>query len=85
MCAQAETDLYSKSGALVQLLGEWRSGADTLPARLEALVIELYERQYIGLQVRASERKPTQRAFGAAAAHPALQTQHALPALGTVA
>jgi ribosomal protein L10 len=54
-CVQAEADLYSKSGVLVQLLQEWRSDAATLPARLEALVIELYERQYLGLQVGAHQ------------------------------
>ncbi|WIA44393.1 hypothetical protein OEZ86_007162 [Tetradesmus obliquus] len=47
---QAEEDLYYKSGQLVTFLRQWAGSASTLPGRAEELMIELYERGYLGLQ-----------------------------------
>jgi hypothetical protein len=49
---QAAEDLYYKSGQLVKLLRQWAGTAGSLPGRFEELVIEMYERGYLGLQVR---------------------------------
>jgi hypothetical protein len=46
----AETDLYMKSGQLVTFLMYWSSNKPTVPGRIEDLMIEAYERSYIGLQ-----------------------------------
>ena len=45
---EAEHDLYSKSGKLLEYLQQWdHPGADDIPKRMEALWIDLYERGYI--------------------------------------
>lgn len=46
----AEQHLYSKSGALVQFLNEWRGESTSLPGLMEELAIAVYERGYIELQ-----------------------------------
>ncbi len=43
----AEQDLYSKSGKLIEFLSEWDSVDDTVPKRMEKLWIDLYEHGYI--------------------------------------
>lgn len=48
---QAEEALYYKSGQLVKLLVEWQGKAPTLAGRFEELMIELYERNYLELEV----------------------------------
>ena len=47
---QAEEDLYYKSGQLVRFLTEWKGCAPHLPGRVEELIIELYERQYVEVE-----------------------------------
>lgn len=47
---KAEEDLYYKSLALVQFLSLWRGKGATLAERAVELVVELYERQYVGLR-----------------------------------
>jgi len=42
--------LYKRSLKLVEQLIEWKSGAPTLPARIEALWVYLYERGYIEIK-----------------------------------
>jgi hypothetical protein len=49
---QAEEPLYYKSGKLVDFLRAWQGTAPTLFGRFEELVIELYERTYVELEVR---------------------------------
>ncbi len=44
----AETDLYFKSLTLVEHLIEWKGSAKSLPGRYEELVIDLYERGFLG-------------------------------------
>ena len=45
---EAEHDLYSKSGKLLEYLQQWdHPDADDIPKRMEALWIDLYERGYI--------------------------------------
>lgn len=46
----SEGPLYLRSGRLVEQLTDWYSCAPTLPGRIEALWIMLYERGYIGLK-----------------------------------
>lgn len=46
---QAENDLYFKTNALLKFLDKWDSNETWLPARLERLAIDLYERNYLGL------------------------------------
>lgn len=46
---QSEEDLYYRSLALVQFLREWQGRARTLQGRYEELIIELYERGYVGV------------------------------------
>lgn len=43
----AEQDLYSKTSALVGFLATWQHPSLSLPERIEALWIDLYEREYI--------------------------------------
>lgn len=46
----AENDLYMKSGKLIEFLSGWEpegEGYDSIPARMEQLWIDLYERGYI--------------------------------------
>jgi len=43
---KAEGDLYFKSDKLSEFLYSWRSTEDSLPARMEQLWIDLYERGY---------------------------------------
>ncbi len=43
----AEQDLYTKSGKLIEFLSEWDSDDDTVPMRMEKLWIDLYEHGYI--------------------------------------
>jgi hypothetical protein len=43
---KAEGDLYFKSNKLTQFVREWKSSERSLPARMEQLWIELYERGY---------------------------------------
>lgn len=45
---KAEEDLYYKSLALVERLLEWKGTTNTLPGRYEELIIDMYERGYIG-------------------------------------
>lgn len=45
----AETDLYMRSKQLVDFLSGWHSPAVTLPGRMEALMVALYERDYVEL------------------------------------
>ena len=45
---QAETDLYLKTGALLEFLLNWRAQSPTLPGIVEELYIELYEHGFIG-------------------------------------
>jgi len=47
---KAEEDLYYRSLALVQLLSAWRGHGPTLAERAVELMVELYERQYVGLR-----------------------------------
>jgi hypothetical protein len=47
---KAEEDLYYKSLALVQFLSMWRGRGHTLPERAVELMVELYERQYVGVR-----------------------------------
>jgi hypothetical protein len=49
---QAEADLYAKSSQLVQFLHSWKGSAPNIPGRFEELMIELYERSYVEVQVR---------------------------------
>jgi hypothetical protein len=49
---QAEEDLYYKSGQLVKFLRQWQGSSASLPGRFEELVIEMYERGYLGMKVR---------------------------------
>ena len=42
--------LYKRSLKLVEQLIEWKSEAPTLPARIEALWVYLYERGYIEIK-----------------------------------
>lgn len=51
MHVKAEQDLYAKSGKLIQLLQQWHGSAPTMEGRLEALMIELYEKDFIEIQV----------------------------------
>lgn len=46
---KAELDLYFKSAKLLEFLDDWQpdDSLDTIPARMEALWIDLYERSYI--------------------------------------
>lgn len=48
----SEQDLYAKSGKLVKFLLEWKpeSESDSISSRLEQLVMELYLRDYVGVQ-----------------------------------
>jgi hypothetical protein len=39
--------LYYKSGALIQHLLQWSSTSPTAAGRLEELIIDLFERQYV--------------------------------------
>lgn len=48
---QAEEDLYYKSGKLVDFLKGWQGTASTIAGRMEELVIDLYERNYLEIQV----------------------------------
>jgi hypothetical protein len=50
-CLQAELDLYFKSGQLVKFLQAWKGTSDSLTGRYEELMVEMYERGYIGEQV----------------------------------
>ncbi len=43
---KAEGDLYFKSDKLTEFLHEWKSSESSLPARMEQLWIDLYERGY---------------------------------------
>lgn len=43
---KAEGDLYFKSDKLTEFLYDWRSSEESLPARMEQLWIDLYERGY---------------------------------------
>jgi len=45
----AELDLYSKGGKLIEFLSSWDTHAESIPERMEELWIELYERGYIGI------------------------------------
>ena len=45
----AESDLYGKTSKLLEFLNGWSSDANELPARIFDLWVELYERDYIGL------------------------------------
>ena len=49
---ESESDLYLKSGRLLEFLMEWQrpTSAKTLPHIIENLYIELYERDYIGIE-----------------------------------
>jgi hypothetical protein len=51
---QAEEPLYLKSGQLVNFLRSWQGSAPTLLGRFEELVIQLYERMYVELEVRVA-------------------------------
>jgi hypothetical protein len=44
---KAESDLFFKTGELLQFLDHWHSLLPTVPERMQALWIELYERGYI--------------------------------------
>ena len=45
---EAESDLYLKAGTLIRFLSGWSNNAlETIPARMEGLWIDLYERGYI--------------------------------------
>lgn len=46
----AETDVYRKSGKLVEFLSKWDSDHDSIPERMEQLWIDLYERGYIEIE-----------------------------------
>jgi hypothetical protein len=50
-CPQAELDLYFKSGQLVRFLQAWRGTSHSLAGRYEELMVQLYERGYVGEQV----------------------------------
>ncbi|KAI8816569.1 uncharacterized protein EV422DRAFT_279122 [Fimicolochytrium jonesii] len=61
---QAETDLFAKSGKLVEFLQSWKGTGETLPERIEQLFIELYERSYIELDdVHLAQRWVAELAF----------------------
>ncbi|CAM5999067.1 unnamed protein product [Sphagnum balticum] len=45
----AEIPLYEKVPALIARLHEWKSSSPTLPGRIEELWIDMYERDYIGI------------------------------------
>jgi hypothetical protein len=47
-------DLYFKSGQLVKFLQTWRGSSDSLAGRYEELMVQLYERDYVGEQVCSS-------------------------------
>lgn len=53
---QAEDDLYRKTEALLEFLNQWQpttlddESSDSIPARMEAMWIDLYERDYIQLE-----------------------------------
>lgn len=44
---EAEQDLFTKSGKLLEFLMKWDTAADSIPKRVERLWIDLYERGYI--------------------------------------
>ena len=44
---KSEEDLYEKTHKLIEFLNDWESEAENLPARMEELWIEAYERDYI--------------------------------------
>ena len=46
----AESDLYVKSGVLIDFLSSWTSDHTTLPERMEQLWIDLYEHGYIDIE-----------------------------------
>lgn len=46
---EAELDLYFKGGKLIEFLSGWDSPTESVPERMEALWIDLYERGYIEL------------------------------------
>lgn len=46
---QAEIDLYFKTNALLEFLAKWDCNESSFPSRLERLAIDLYERDYLGL------------------------------------
>lgn len=46
---QSEQDLYFKSDELLLYLRSWSSKGSNLPSRFQDLVIDLYERDYVGL------------------------------------
>lgn len=48
---QAEEALYYKSGQLVRFLRSWQGSTPTIAGRYEELLIDLYERKYLELQV----------------------------------
>lgn len=50
-CPQAEEHLYYRSSQLVSFLREWKGTAPTVAGRYEELMIQLYEREYVGLKV----------------------------------
>jgi hypothetical protein len=45
----SELPLYEKSNALISFLQSWSSSETSLPGRIEELIIELYERDFIGI------------------------------------
>ena len=45
---EAETHLYLRTTKLLHFLSNWEDHSSTLPARIEKLWIDLYERDYIG-------------------------------------
>jgi len=47
---EAELDLYFKAGKLIEFLSKWDHPGDSIPERMEALWIELYERGYIEVE-----------------------------------
>lgn len=51
---QAEEPLYYKAGQLVDFLQAWQGTSPTLFGRFEELVIELYERKFVDLEVRVN-------------------------------
>ena len=47
---EAETHLYLRTSKLLNFLSSWEDNSSTLPDRIEQLWIDLYERDYIGME-----------------------------------
>jgi len=78
---KAEEDLYYKSLALVQFLAVWRGHGPTLAERAVELMVELYERQYVGLRDVLLTAEWMRALYAAGYAFPAVAASEAMQAV----